>query len=81
MSNKEVPDNIHIVKHGEYSNHIAEKYGLTMDQLRAANPGVDLMFIYAGMRINISTDSACIPEAPTYAYTIESSVNAMLKNL
>ena len=80
MSNK-TEDHIHIVKHGEYANNIAEKYGLTMDQLRAANPRVDLMFLYAGMRINISTDPACIPASPTSAYTIESAVNAILKNL
>ena len=74
-------DHIHIVQSDDYGLIIAEKYGLTLDQLKAANPGLNIKSLIPGMRLNISTDPACIPDSPTRAYTIESDVYGLLKNL
>lgn len=55
----------HLVEEGQSLEQIAEKYGLTVDQLQQANPGVEDTF-FTGMKLNIPNIFEAAPTGDSY---------------
>jgi LysM repeat protein len=63
------------VRRGDWIFAIARRYGITVPQLLAANPGVNANFIYPGLVLNIpggpSTGTNPPPSGTSSAYTVQ----------
>lgn len=62
----------HVVQRGETPERIAQKYGITLEELIKANPGVEKMY-YVGMKLNIpvQTNTQIITEREPEKITTE----------
>lgn len=58
---EETPDPVeHVIRRGETLSHIASRFGVSVDALRAANGGLNPRYIQAGQRIRVPADGAVV---------------------
>ncbi len=66
----------YVVQSGDWALRISEKCGVSLDALRAANPGVDLANLSVGQQIAIPTGAVAQPPAAATPVPATAPVNA-----